>query len=81
MLETLQTLKPELTSALEAFLAQFKGLDVHKVTKVLSPDYGDQNDYTYIELVVHKLRLWTILDSGAPGNIVSARLVKTQTGS
>ncbi|KAJ9079969.1 hypothetical protein DSO57_1030028 [Entomophthora muscae] len=48
-LETLKTLKPELTSALEAFLLQFKA---------------------------HKLRVQAILDSGAPGNIVSTRLVK-----
>ncbi|KAJ9069162.1 hypothetical protein DSO57_1021420 [Entomophthora muscae] len=33
-LETLKALKPELTSSLEAFLAQFKGLDVHKVKKL-----------------------------------------------
>ncbi|KAJ9053576.1 hypothetical protein DSO57_1022962 [Entomophthora muscae] len=70
-LETLKSLKPELTSALEAFLALFKGLDVHKVTKIESPDYGDQHGCTYIKLVVHKLRVQEISDSGAPRNIVS----------
>ncbi|KAJ9088182.1 hypothetical protein DSO57_1025735 [Entomophthora muscae] len=75
-LETIKTLKMELTSALEAFLALFKGLDVHKVTKIASPDYGDRHDCTYIKLVVHKLRVQAILDSGAPGNIVFTRLVK-----
>ncbi|KAJ9055018.1 hypothetical protein DSO57_1008361 [Entomophthora muscae] len=43
-LDTLKSLKPELTTALESFLAQFK--------------------------------VRAILDSGAPGNIVSTRLVK-----
>ncbi|KAJ9085418.1 hypothetical protein DSO57_1014247 [Entomophthora muscae] len=47
-LETLKTLKSELTSALEAFLSQLKGLDIHKVTKISSSDYGDQHDCTYI---------------------------------
>ncbi|KAJ9087651.1 hypothetical protein DSO57_1031025 [Entomophthora muscae] len=40
-LETSKTLKLELTSALEAFLAQLKGLDIHKVTKIASPENGD----------------------------------------
>ncbi|KAJ9077927.1 hypothetical protein DSO57_1012091 [Entomophthora muscae] len=40
-LETLKTLKPELNSALEAILLQFKGLDIHKITKISSQDYGD----------------------------------------
>ncbi|KAJ9070232.1 hypothetical protein DSO57_1010505 [Entomophthora muscae] len=70
-LDTLKSLKPNLTTALELFLAQFKGLDIHKVTKITSPHYGEQHNCTYIELVVR-----AILDSGAPGNIVSTRLVK-----
>ncbi|KAJ9059005.1 hypothetical protein DSO57_1006778 [Entomophthora muscae] len=76
ILDTLKALKPKPNSALEAFFAQFKGLDVHKVKKILSPDYGDQHDCTYIKLVVHKLRVRTILDPGAPGKIVSTRMVK-----
>ncbi|KAJ9078388.1 hypothetical protein DSO57_1007104 [Entomophthora muscae] len=75
-LDTLKTLKPNLTTALELFLAQFKGLDIHKVTKITSPHYGEQHNCTYIELVAHKLRGRAILDSGAPGNNVSTRLVK-----
>ncbi|KAJ9054751.1 hypothetical protein DSO57_1010838 [Entomophthora muscae] len=75
-LDTLKSLKPDLTTVLDLFLAQFKGLDVHKVTKITSPHYRDQHDCTYIELVVHKLWVRAILDSGAPGNIVSTRLVK-----
>ncbi|KAJ9081423.1 hypothetical protein DSO57_1014720 [Entomophthora muscae] len=39
-LDTLKSLKPKLTTALESFLAQFKGLDIHKVTKITSPHYG-----------------------------------------
>ncbi|KAJ9064488.1 hypothetical protein DSO57_1030110 [Entomophthora muscae] len=75
-LDTLKSLKSDLTTALESFLAQFKGLDIHKVTKITSPHYGERHDCTYIELVVHKLWVRAILDSGAPGNIVSTRLVK-----
>ncbi|KAJ9077460.1 hypothetical protein DSO57_1016585 [Entomophthora muscae] len=54
-LDTLKSLKPSLTTALELFLAQFKGLDIHKVTKITSPHYREQHNCTYIELVVHKL--------------------------
>ncbi|KAJ9063371.1 hypothetical protein DSO57_1000698 [Entomophthora muscae] len=75
-LVTLKSLKPNLTTALELFLAQFKGLDIHKVIKIASPHYGEQHICIYIELVVHKLQIRAILDSGAPGNIVSTRLVK-----
>ncbi|KAJ9052893.1 hypothetical protein DSO57_1029513 [Entomophthora muscae] len=75
-LDTLKSLKPNLMAALELFLAQFKGLDVHKVTKITSPHYRERHDCTYIELVVQKLWVRAILDSGAPGNIVSTRLVK-----
>ncbi|KAJ9053142.1 hypothetical protein DSO57_1027239 [Entomophthora muscae] len=75
-LDTLKSLKPKLTTALELLLAQFKDLDIHNGTKVASPHYGEQHDYTYIELVVHKLQVRAILDSGDPGNIVSTRIVK-----
>ncbi|KAJ9086499.1 hypothetical protein DSO57_1003432 [Entomophthora muscae] len=75
-LDTLKSLKPDLTTALELFLAQFKGLDVYKVTKITSPHYRERHDCNYIELVVYKLWVRAILDSGAPGNIVSTRIVK-----
>ncbi|KAJ9077479.1 hypothetical protein DSO57_1016423 [Entomophthora muscae] len=40
-LDTLKSLKPNLTTVLESFLAQFKGLDIHKVTTITSPHYGE----------------------------------------
>ncbi|KAJ9084033.1 hypothetical protein DSO57_1028346 [Entomophthora muscae] len=40
-LDTLKSLKPELTTALELFLAHFKGLNIHKITKIASPHYGE----------------------------------------
>ncbi|KAJ9055751.1 hypothetical protein DSO57_1000609 [Entomophthora muscae] len=75
-LDTLKSLKPELTIVLESFIAQFKGLEIHKVTKITSLHYKERHNCTYIELIVHKLRVRAILDYGAPGNIVSTRLVK-----
>ncbi|KAJ9069794.1 hypothetical protein DSO57_1014907, partial [Entomophthora muscae] len=75
-LDTLKALKPNLITALESFLAQFKGLDINKVTKILSPHCGERHNCIYIELVVHRLRVRVILDSGAHGNFVSTRLVK-----
>ncbi|KAJ9050557.1 hypothetical protein DSO57_1013359 [Entomophthora muscae] len=45
-LDTLKSLKPKLTTALESFLAQFKGLDIHKVTKITSSHYGERHDFT-----------------------------------
>ena len=75
-LDTLKMLKPDLTLALWKFLSQFKGLDIHQVSKLVSLSYGERHDCTYIELVVHKLQVRAILDLGAPGNIVSTRLVK-----
>ncbi|KAJ9066160.1 hypothetical protein DSO57_1012351 [Entomophthora muscae] len=75
-LDILKSLKHKLTTALELFLSKFKGLDIHKVIDITSPNYREIHDYTYIELVVHKLRVRAILDSRAPENIVSTRLVK-----
>ncbi|KAJ9069771.1 hypothetical protein DSO57_1015265 [Entomophthora muscae] len=75
-LDTLKTLKTEFKLASEAFLLKSKGLDMNKIRKISSPNYEDQQNCTYIELVVQKLRVQAILDSGAPGNIVLTRLVK-----
>ncbi|KAJ9089036.1 hypothetical protein DSO57_1016976 [Entomophthora muscae] len=75
-LDTLKALKPELTTVLEPFLSQFKGLDIHKVTKIISPNYRERHDFIYIELVAHNLRVRAILDFRAPMNILSTRLVK-----
>lgn len=75
-MDTLKSPKPNLTTALELFLSQFKGLYIHKVTKITSPHYGEQHNCTYIELGVHKLWVREIQDSGALENIMSTRLVK-----
>ncbi|KAJ9072523.1 hypothetical protein DSO57_1026643 [Entomophthora muscae] len=52
-------------------------MDIYRVMS-FGTDAGDQNDYTYIDMVVHKVKIRAIIDSGAPGNIVSSRLVKKQ---
>ncbi|KAJ9078891.1 hypothetical protein DSO57_1002127 [Entomophthora muscae] len=75
-LDTLKSLKPNLTTALELFLAQFKGLEIHKVTQITSSNYGEQHNCTYIKLAAHKLWVRAILYSGAPGNVVLTRLFK-----
>ena len=74
-LNSITDLNPDLKDAVSKFLHSFKNLSVHQVQKLISMS-EDRHDCTYIDLVVNKTRVRAILDSGAPGNIISTRLVK-----
>ncbi|KAJ9056227.1 hypothetical protein DSO57_1035382 [Entomophthora muscae] len=74
-LETLQRISPTLSTALESFLSKYKDMDVYRVIS-LGTDTGDRKDSTYIDMAVNKMKVRAVIDSGAPGNIVSSRLVK-----
>ncbi|KAJ9049495.1 hypothetical protein DSO57_1023733 [Entomophthora muscae] len=74
-LEMLKGISPTLSTALESFFSKYKDMDVYRVMSLVT-DKGDQKDCIYIDMVVHKVKVKAIIDSGAPGNIVSSRLVK-----
>ncbi|KAJ9077735.1 Ankyrin repeat and SOCS box protein 3 [Entomophthora muscae] len=74
-LEKLKGISPILSTALESFLIKYKDMNVYRVVS-LSTENGDQKDCTYIDMVVHKVKVRAIIDSGAPGNIVSSKLMK-----
>ncbi|KAJ9071981.1 hypothetical protein DSO57_1031859 [Entomophthora muscae] len=74
-LKTLKGISITLSTALKSFLRKYKNMNIYRVMS-LGTDAGDQKDCTYIDMVVHKVKVRAIIDSGAPGNIVSFRLVK-----
>ena len=74
-LEALKGISPTLCTALESFLSKYKDMDVYRVMS-LGTGTEDRKDCTYIDMMVHKVKVRAIIDSGAPGNIVSSRLVK-----
>ena len=74
-LNSITDLNPELKDAVSKFFSSFKNISIHQVQKLVSMS-EDRHDCTYIDLVVNKTRVRAILDSGAPGNIISTRLVK-----
>ena len=74
-LDALKELSPALGSALEEFLAKYKDLDVLRIMSLSTEDNGGTH-CTYIDMVVNKVKVRAIIDSGAPNNIVSSRLVK-----
>ena len=74
-LETLKDSSPAMGAAIETFLENFKGMSVHQDLKITSVR-EDCHDCTYINLVLNKTYVRAILDTGAPGNIVSSRLAK-----
>ncbi|KAJ9057645.1 hypothetical protein DSO57_1020518 [Entomophthora muscae] len=74
-LETLKGIGPTLSTVLESFFSNYKDMDVY-IAIFLGTDAGDKKYYTYINMLLHKVKVRAIIDSGAPGNIVSSRLVK-----
>ncbi|KAJ9082315.1 hypothetical protein DSO57_1005763 [Entomophthora muscae] len=73
-MNALKGFSPTLCTALEEFLIKYKDMDVHQVTSLINGT--DRTDCTYIDMMVHKVNVQAIIDSGAPGNIISLQLVK-----
>ncbi|KAJ9087631.1 hypothetical protein DSO57_1031208 [Entomophthora muscae] len=76
-LESLKETSPTARAVMSTFLENFKGLSVHQVSTIVYIR-EDHQDCIYISLVVNKPHVQAILDTGAPGNIISLRLVKKQ---
>ncbi|KAJ9064926.1 hypothetical protein DSO57_1025264 [Entomophthora muscae] len=63
-----------LCTALEEFISKYKDMDLYQVTSLSNGT--DRTDCTYIDMMVHKVKVQATIDSGAPGNIISLQLVK-----
>ncbi|KAJ9065326.1 hypothetical protein DSO57_1020818 [Entomophthora muscae] len=68
-LEKLNGSSLTLSTALESFLSKYKNMDVYRVMSLVT-DTRDRKDYTYIDIMVHKVEVSAIIDSDTPGNIV-----------
>ncbi|KAJ9086953.1 DNA damage-inducible protein 1 [Entomophthora muscae] len=73
-LDALKGFSLTLCTALEESLSKYKDMDVYQVTYLSNGT--DRTDSTYIDIMVHKVKVQAIIDSGAPGNIISSQLVK-----
>ncbi|KAJ9070811.1 hypothetical protein DSO57_1003673 [Entomophthora muscae] len=74
-LNALMVFSPTLCTALKEFLSQYKNMDVYWVMSL--GNETNRKDCTYIDMMVHKVKVQAIIDSGAPGSIISSWLVKT----
>lgn len=74
-IDSLTQLSPPLQEALEKFFAQFSSASVLRAS-LLDPASSSGIDCTYVNITVNKVKVRAILDTGAPGNIISTRLAK-----
>ncbi|KAJ9067212.1 hypothetical protein DSO57_1001849 [Entomophthora muscae] len=63
-LDALKRFSPTLFTALEELLSKYKDIDIY------------QNELYLIDMMVRKVKVQAIIDSGAPGNIISLKLFK-----
>ncbi|KAJ9079659.1 DNA damage-inducible protein 1 [Entomophthora muscae] len=71
-METMKDCHPELYYSIVKLLSINDNLDIHLVNKIGS----SYSECTYADIFVNKLKVWTIIDTGAPINIVSSKLVQ-----
>ncbi|KAJ9068567.1 hypothetical protein DSO57_1027331 [Entomophthora muscae] len=69
-LETFKGFSPTLCTALVEFLRKYKDIDVYQVMSLV--DGINRKDCTYINMMVHKVKVRATIDSVAPGNIISS---------
>lgn len=74
-LEALRKLNSPISKAMDTFFKEFETQGVHRVS-LLHDGTAEQHDCTYIDIVVNKVHVRAILDSGAPSNIISSKFVK-----
>ncbi|KAJ9088159.1 hypothetical protein DSO57_1025899 [Entomophthora muscae] len=72
LMDTMKAHHPELCGSILEFLFMADDLDIHLVNKISS----SYSECTYAYIFVHKIKVQTIIDTGAPINIVSTFLVK-----
>ncbi|KAJ9072665.1 hypothetical protein DSO57_1025015 [Entomophthora muscae] len=68
-LDALKGFSPTLCTALEEFLSKYKDMDVYQITSLSNGTH--RTDCTYINMMIHKVKVRAIIDSSAPGNIIS----------
>ncbi|KAJ9076553.1 hypothetical protein DSO57_1024970 [Entomophthora muscae] len=71
-METMKDHHPELCDSIVKFLNTANNLDIHLVNKVGS----SYSECTYADFLVNKLKVQAIIDTRAPINIVSSKLVR-----
>ncbi|KAJ9069268.1 hypothetical protein DSO57_1020080 [Entomophthora muscae] len=71
LMDIMKNHHPELCGSILEFLSMAENLDIHLVNKI-SSSYSES---TYADIFVNKIKVQAIIDTGAPINIVSTRLV------
>ncbi|KAJ9049488.1 DNA damage-inducible protein 1 [Entomophthora muscae] len=71
-METMKDHHPELCDSIVELLSTADNLDIHLVNKIVS----SYSECTYADIFMNKLKLQAIIDTGAPINIVSSKLVR-----
>ncbi|KAJ9077266.1 DNA damage-inducible protein 1 [Entomophthora muscae] len=71
-METMKDHHPELCDSIVKFISTDNNLDIHLVNKIGS----SYSECTYADIFVNKLKMQAIIDTGAPINIVSSKLVR-----
>ncbi|KAJ9089540.1 hypothetical protein DSO57_1011828 [Entomophthora muscae] len=71
-METMKDYHPELCDSIVEFLSTAKNLDIHLVNNIGS----SYSECTYADIFVNKLKVQAIINTGAPINIVSSKLVR-----
>ncbi|KAJ9062166.1 DNA damage-inducible protein 1 [Entomophthora muscae] len=70
-MEAMKYHHPELCDSIVKFLSTANNLDIYLVNKIDS----SYSECTYADIVVNNLKVWAIIHTGAPINIVSSKLV------
>ncbi|KAJ9063215.1 hypothetical protein DSO57_1002513 [Entomophthora muscae] len=71
-METMKDHHPELCDSIVKFLSTANNLEIHLVNNIGS----SYSEWTYTDIFVDKLKVQAIIDTGAPINIVSSKLVQ-----
>ncbi|KAJ9085427.1 DNA damage-inducible protein 1 [Entomophthora muscae] len=71
-METMKCHYPKLCDSIVKFLSTANNLDIHLVNNLGS----SYSECTYVDIFMNKLKVQAIIDTGAPINIVSSKLVR-----
>ncbi|KAJ9055619.1 hypothetical protein DSO57_1002094 [Entomophthora muscae] len=72
IMDTMKAHHPELYESILEFLSMVDNLNIHYVNKISS----SYSECTYADIFLNNIKVQTIIDMGAPINIVSTHLVK-----
>ncbi|KAJ9074514.1 hypothetical protein DSO57_1005536 [Entomophthora muscae] len=71
-METMKDHHPKLCDSIVKFISTADNLDIHLVNNIGS----SYSEFTYTDIFVNKLKVQAIINTGAPINIVSSKLVR-----